>query len=69
MSLGTVIKILNLALIVVLVLLVRKLIWCIRWLWCYYHGQEVPDPVPFVPRRSGKIFEGHLPQEEHDEEE
>ena len=68
MNIEAAVKIVNLALVIALALLVRKLVWCIRWLWCYYHGREVPDPIPFVPRRSGKIFEEHLPQEESDEE-
>jgi len=67
-SLETVVRIVNLTLIVILVLLMRKLIWCIRWLWCYYHGREVPEPIPFVPRQSGNVFQRHLPQEEPDEE-
>ena len=43
------VKLVNLALIVLLVLLLRKLVWCIRWLWCYYRDREVPEPIPFLP--------------------
>ena len=33
-------ELINLAGIALLALLIRKLVWCLRWLWCYYHGQE-----------------------------
>ena len=59
-------KVVNAALIIVLLLLVRKLIWCLRWLWCYYHGKEVPDPIAFLPQQSGNVFKGHLPQEDEE---
>ena len=58
----------KLALAILLVLLLRKLIWCLRWLWCYYHDKAVPEPISFLPRRSGSIFEGHLPCEDDKEE-
>lgn len=60
-------KVVNAALIIVLLLLVRKLIWCLKWLWCYYHGREVPDPISFLPQQSGNVFKGHLPQGEDEE--
>jgi hypothetical protein len=60
-------KLVNLALLGVLLLTVRKLVWCIHWLWCYYHGREVPDPISFLPRQSGRVFEGHLPGEQDEE--
>ena len=44
----------------VLLVLGRKLVWCLRWLWCYYHGQEVPDPIPWIPRQTGETFDGHI---------
>ena len=62
------IKLINLLLIVLLLLLLRKLAWCLRWLWCYYHGKEVPEPISFLPQQSGRVFEGHLPHREDDEE-
>jgi len=62
-----VLRCVNAALILVLVLLVRKLIWCLRWLWCYYHGQEVPDPIGWLPTQSGRVFDRHLPPEEQEE--
>ena len=31
-------ELINLAGIALLALLIRKLVWCLRWLWCYYHG-------------------------------
>lgn len=62
------IKLINILLIGTLLLLLRKLIWCLRWLWCYYHGREVPEPISFLPQQSGRVFEGHLPREEDEEE-
>ena len=38
-------ELVNLAGAALLLLLIRKLAWCIRWLWCYYHGQETPEPI------------------------
>jgi len=62
------IKLINILLFVTLLLLLRKLIWCLRWLWCYYHGKELPEPISFLPQQSGRVFEGHLPRREDDEE-
>ena len=62
------VKPVKLALVIVLLLLLRKLIWCLRWLWCYYHGKEVPDPISFLPQQSGRVFERHLPEENNKEE-
>lgn len=53
-------ELLNLALLALLGLLARKLLWCLRWLWCYYHRRPTPQPISFFPRRSGETFEGHL---------
>ena len=50
-------ELINLAGIALLALLIRKLVWCLRWLWCYYHGQETPEPISFLPRRTGETFE------------
>ena len=61
-------KIVNTGLIIVLLLLLRKLIWCFHWLWCYYHGREVPEPISFLPQQSGRVFDGHLPGENDKEE-
>lgn len=63
-----IVSIINLALIVALVLLLRKLVWCLRWLWCYYHGREVPEPIGFLPRQSGRIFDRHVQHAREDEE-
>ena len=46
-------KLLNILLVALLLLLVRKLVWCLRWLWCYYHGKETPAPISFIPRQTG----------------
>ena len=51
-------KLLNILLLVLLLLLVRKLAWCIRWLWCYYHGKETPAPISFLPGRTGIVTLG-----------
>ncbi len=56
------IRMITAALIILLVLLLRQLIWCLRWLWCYYHGRPTPGPIGILPRRSGETFRGHLPQ-------
>lgn len=55
-------ELVNLAGTALLLLLIRKLAWCIRWLWCYYHGQETPEPTSFLPHRSGKDFDEHVRQ-------
>ena len=55
-------ELVNILLVALLLLLVRKLIWCLRWLWCYYHGQETPAPISFSPRRTGETFDGHVYQ-------
>ena len=69
MTIQLAIRCVNVALVLVLVLLVRKLVWCLRWLWCYYHGKEVPDPIGWLPAQSGRVFDRHLPAEENGEEE
>lgn len=53
-------ELINILLIALLLLLARKLVWCLKWLWCYYHGKETPEPISFLPRRSGETFEGHI---------
>ena len=58
----------NLVLTVILLLLVRKLGWCLRWLWCYHQGREVPEPISFLPQQSGRVFERHVQDAERDEE-
>lgn len=51
---------LNIVLVAVLLLVLRKLSWCIRWLWAYYHQRPVPDPISFLPVRSGEGFDRHV---------
>ena len=53
-------RLLNLALLVLLFLLLRKLCWCLRWLWCWRHGRPTPEPISFLPRRSGRQFTEHI---------
>lgn len=64
-------ELINILGIALLALLVRKLIWCFLWLWCYYRGRKTPEPIPFLPRRSGALFSGHVRQarEEPDQRE
>lgn len=61
-------KAINILGVLVLFLLLRKLIWCLRWLWCYYHGHETPAPISFLPRRTGALFSDHVRQAREDEE-
>ena len=61
-------KLINILLIALLLLLVRKLAWCLRWLWCYGHGQETPEPISFMPGRTGETFAGHVRQARDNEE-
>lgn len=61
-------ELINLLGIAVLALLVRKLIWCFWWLWCYYHGRETPAPISFLPRRTGKLFSDHVHQARQEED-
>jgi hypothetical protein len=62
------VELINILGIALLALLVRKLIWC---LWCYYRGRKTPEPIPFLPRRSGTLFSDHVRQarEEPDQSE
>lgn len=61
-------KLIKIFLLVLLLLLLRKLLWCLKWLWCYHHGQETPDPIPFLPRRTGDTFLGHIRGDDDEEE-
>ncbi|MDD3346374.1 hypothetical protein [Oscillibacter sp.] len=57
-------KWINLTLAVLLLVLARKLLWCVRWLWRYYHGREVPPPIGWLPGRSGEGFAAHIQRTE-----
>ena len=59
-------ELLNLFLVAVLLLLLRKLVWCLRWLWCWRRGRETPAPISFFPRRTGETFEGHIRRDRED---
>ena len=61
-------ELINVAGIALMALLLRKLVWCLRWLWCYYHGRETPAPISFLPRRTGVTFEEHVRQARAEEE-
>lgn len=60
-------ELVNILLTAVLLLLLRKLVWCLRWLWCYYHGRETPAPISFLPRRTGEVFEEHIRRDGEEE--
>ena len=60
-------ELINILLTALLLLLLRKLCWCLKWLWCYYHGREVPEPISFLPRRTGEMFDGHIRGGEEEE--
>ena len=62
-------ELVNLAGLLLLALLLRKLAWCLRWLWCYYRGQETPAPISFLPRRTGERFDQHVRQAREEKEE
>lgn len=61
-------ELINIAGIALLMLLVRKLIWCLRWLWCYYHGRPTPEPITFLPRQTGARFREHLKKDADEED-
>ncbi len=61
-------ELINIAGIALLMLLVRKLIWCLRWLWCYYHGRPTPEPITFLPRQTGARVREHLKKDADEEE-
>ena len=42
-------KLVNLAGGLALLLLGRKLVWCLYWLWCWRHGRET-TPYRLAPR-------------------
>ena len=46
--------------VIVLLLLLRKLIWCLRWLWCWKHDRETPPPIGWLPSRDGGRFDAHV---------
>ena len=62
-------ELLNILLIALLLLLLRKLIWCLRWLWYYYHGKETLAPISFFPRRTGEGFQGDIQRTREDDRE
>ena len=61
-------ELVNLAGAAVLLVLLRKLAWCMRWLWCYYHGRPTPPPISWIPRRTGEDFDAHVRRAKGEEE-
>ena len=53
-------KVFNVVGVIVLLLLLRKLIWCLRWLWCWKHDRETPPPIGWLPSRDGGRFDAHV---------
>ena len=53
-------RVFNVAGVIALALLLRKLIWCLRWLWCWKHDRETPPPIGWLPRRDGGRFDAHV---------
>ena len=53
-------KVFNVVGVIVLLLLLRKLIWCLRWLWCWKHDRETPPSIGWLPSRDGGRFDAHV---------
>ena len=56
----TMLKAINILGVLALFLLLRKLIWCLRWLWCWKHDRETPPPIDWLPSRDGDRFDAHV---------
>ena len=56
----TMLKAINILGVLALFLLLRKLIWCLRWLWCWKHDWETPPPIGWLPNRDGGRFDAHV---------
>lgn len=56
----TMLKAINILGVLALFLLLRKLIWCLRWLWCWKHDRETPPPIGWLPSRDGGRFDAHV---------
>ena len=48
-------KVFNVIGVIVLLLLLRKLIWCLR-----KHDRETPPPIGWLPSRDGGRFDAHM---------
>ena len=53
-------KLFNVIGIIILLLLLRKLVWCLRWLWRWKHDRETPPPIGWLPSRDGGRFDAHV---------
>ena len=56
----TMLKAINVLGVLAFFLLLRKLIWCLRWLWCWKHDRETPPPIGWLPSRDGGRFDAHV---------
>lgn len=59
-------KLFNAIGIIALLLLLRKLLWCLRWLRCWRRGEDTPASIGWLPSRDGGRFDAHV--EQHDRE-
>ena len=53
-------ELINLAGLLLLALLIRKLVWCLRWLWCYYPGGRESGLTSTSGRRERKRRSRHV---------
>lgn len=60
-------RVFNVAGVIALALLLRKLIWCLRWLWCWKHGWETPPPIGWLPSRDGGRFDAHVQKRDRED--
>lgn len=60
----TTLKLINVVGVLILLLLGRKLVWCLRWLWCRKRGRETPPPIGWLPARDGGRFDAHVERHE-----
>lgn len=60
-------KIINIFGVLTLLLLGRKLLWCLRWLWRWKQGRETPAPIGWLPSRDGGRFNAHVEQRSEEE--
>lgn len=53
-------KVFNVIGVIVLLLLLRKLIWCLRWLWCWKHDRRPRRPSAGCPAGTVARFDAHM---------
>ena len=60
-------KLFNIIGIMILLLLLRKLIWCLRWLACWRRGTDTPAPIGWLPGRDSGRFDAHVEKAERED--